>query len=88
MELIDTLQQKCYGWISRADENNIRLQYRRTFHSDQGWAYQMKVYSHRLKEEKNLTKYVSVERNCNNNSVMENFFGLLKQRDLLWRYLL
>ena len=27
-------------------------QYRRTFHSDQGWAYQMKAYSHRLNEER------------------------------------
>ena len=26
--------------------------FRRTFHSDQGWAYQMKAYSHRLKEER------------------------------------
>ncbi len=26
--------------------------YRRTFHSDQGWAYQMKAYSYRLKEER------------------------------------
>ncbi len=26
--------------------------YRRTFHSDQGWTYQMKAYSHRLKKER------------------------------------
>lgn len=26
--------------------------YRRTFHSEQGWAYQMKAYSNRLKEER------------------------------------
>ncbi len=26
--------------------------YRRTFHSDQGWAYQMKAYSQRLKDER------------------------------------
>ena len=52
--------------------------YRRTFHSDQGWAYQMKVYSHRLKEER-IFQSMSRKGNCLDNSVMENFFGLLKQ---------
>ena len=52
--------------------------YRRTFHSDQGWAYQMKVYSRRLKEEK-IFQSMSRKGNCHDNSVMENFFGLLKQ---------
>ena len=52
--------------------------YRRTFHSDQGWAYQMKNYSHRLKEEK-IFQSMSRKGNCHDNSVMENFFGLLKQ---------
>ncbi len=52
--------------------------YRRTFHSDQGWAYQMKVYSHRLKEER-IFQSMSRKGNCHDNSVMENFFGLLKQ---------
>ncbi|WP_432680366.1 IS3 family transposase [Pseudoramibacter alactolyticus] len=53
-------------------------QYRRTFHSDQGWAYQMKAYSHRLNEER-IFQSMSRKRNCHDNSVMENFFGLLKQ---------
>ncbi|RKW36091.1 MAG: IS3 family transposase [Lachnospiraceae bacterium] len=52
--------------------------YRRTFHSDQGWAYQMKAYSHRLKEER-IFQNMSRKGNCHDNSVMENFFGLLKQ---------
>lgn len=51
---------------------------RRTFHSDQGWAYQMKAYSRRLKEER-IYQSVSRKGNCHDNSVMENFFGLLKQ---------
>ena len=51
---------------------------RRTFHSDQGWAYQMKAYSHRLKEER-IFQSMSRKGNCLDNSVMENFFGLLKQ---------
>ena len=53
-------------------------QYRRTFHSDQGWAYQMKSYSRRLKEE-HIFQSMSRKGNCHDNSVMENFFGLLKQ---------
>ncbi len=52
--------------------------YRRTFHSDQGWAYQMKAYAHRLKEER-IFQSMSRKGNCHDNSVMENFFGLLKQ---------
>ena len=52
--------------------------YRRTFHSDQGWAYQMKRYSNRLKKEK-IFQSMSRKGNCHDNSVMENFFGLLKQ---------
>jgi transposase InsO family protein len=52
--------------------------YRRTFHSDQGWAYQMKAYSHRLKEER-IFQSMSRKGNCHDNSVMENFFGILKQ---------
>ena len=52
--------------------------YRRTFHSDQGWAYQMKAYSRRLKEER-IFQSMSRKGNCYDNSVMENFFGLLKQ---------
>ncbi len=52
--------------------------YRRTFHSDQGWTYQMKAYSRRLKEER-IFQSMSRKGNCHDNSVMENFFGLLKQ---------
>ena len=52
--------------------------YRRTFHSDQGWAYQMKSYTKRLKEEK-IFQSMSRKGNCLDNSVVENFFGLLKQ---------
>lgn len=52
--------------------------YRRTFHSDQGWAYQMKAYAKRLKEG-HIFQSMSRKGNCHDNSVMENFFGLLKQ---------
>ena len=46
--------------------------YRRTFHSDQGWAYQMKAYSKRLKEER-IFQSMSRKGNCHDNSVIKNF---------------
>ena len=46
-------------------------------HSDQGWQYQMKHYQHRLRE-KGIIQSMSRKGNCLDNSVMENFFGLLK----------
>ena len=52
--------------------------YRRTFHSDRGWAYQMPAYAYNLKESK-IFQSMSRKGNCYDNSVMENFFGLLKQ---------
>lgn len=47
------------------------------FHSDQGWQYQMKQFQHQLKE-KGILQSMSRKGNCLDNSVMENFFGLLK----------
>ena len=47
-------------------------------HSDQGWQYQMKQYQYRLKQ-KGIIQSMSRKGNCLDNSVMENFFGLLKK---------
>ena len=52
--------------------------FRRTFHSDRGWAYQMNAYSYALRENK-IFQSMSRKGNCYDNSVMENFFGILKQ---------
>jgi len=46
-------------------------------HSDQGWHYQMKGYQRTLKEN-GITQSMSRKGNCYDNSVIENFFGLLK----------
>ena len=46
-------------------------------HSDQGWQYQMKRYQRILKEH-GIIQSMSRKGNCLDNSVMENFFGLLK----------
>ncbi|MHC1747184.1 MAG: IS3 family transposase [Cellulosilyticaceae bacterium] len=64
--------------LEEAIKTTADCPYRRTFHSDQGWAYQMKAYSNRLKEER-IFQSMSRKGNCHDNSVMENFFGLLKQ---------
>ena len=64
--------------LNQAIEVTSDCPYRRTFHSDQGWAYQMKAYTHRLKDER-IFQSMSRKGNCYDNSVMENFFGLLKQ---------
>lgn len=53
-------------------------QYRRTFHSDQGWAYQMNSYIYTLEANK-IFQSMSRKGNCHDNSVMENFFGIMKQ---------
>jgi transposase InsO family protein len=62
----------------KAIEITSDCQYRRTFHSDRGWAYQMSAYSRELKENK-IYQSMSRKGNCYDNSVMENFFGILKQ---------
>jgi transposase InsO family protein len=46
-------------------------------HSDQGWQYQMRAYQKLLKN-KGIRQSMSRKGNCYDNSVMENFFGILK----------
>lgn len=48
-----------------------------TLHSDQGWQYQMQVY-HKILKEKGIRQSMSRKGNCLDNSVMENFFGKMK----------
>ena len=46
-------------------------------HSDQGWQYQHAAYCNELKE-RGITQSMSRKGNCYDNSVMETFFGRLK----------
>lgn len=46
-------------------------------HSDQGWQYQNKRYQEKLCI-KGVTQSMSRKGNCLDNSIMENFFGILK----------
>jgi transposase InsO family protein len=52
--------------------------FRRTFHSDRGWAYQMSNYRYELKKNR-IFQSMSRKGNCYDNSPMENFFGIMKQ---------
>jgi transposase InsO family protein/transposase-like protein len=65
--------------LEEAIEKTKDCKYRRTFHSDQGWAYQLKAYVKTLKDNK-IFQSMSRKGNCIDNSPMENFFGLLKQQ--------
>ena len=53
-------------------------------HSDQGWHYQMKQYRHAL-QERGITQSMSRKGNCYDNSVMENFFGIMKSEFLYFK---
>lgn len=50
-------------------------------HSDQGWHYQMKQYRHTL-QSRGIVQSMSRKGNCYDNSVMENFFGIMKSEFL------
>lgn len=47
------------------------------FHSDQGWHYQHLTYQ-RMLNERGVIQSISHKGNCLDNSVMENFLGLMK----------
>lgn len=64
--------------LEQAIEQTKDCPFRRTFHSDQGWAYQMKPYVNALKDQK-IFQSMSRKGNCLDNAIMENFFGILKQ---------
>lgn len=67
-QVVDMLE-KAFSKIP--DNTNLIL------HSDQGWQYQMKQYQHLLKE-KEIRQSMSRKGNCLDNSLAENFFGLIK----------
>ena len=64
--------------LNAAIEITSDCPYRRTFHSDQGRGYQMKAYVRTLQEHR-IFQSISRKGNCHDNSVMENFFGIMKQ---------
>ena len=67
-QVIDMLSK---AFVKIPDNTNLIL------HSDQGWQYQMKEYQALLKD-KGIRQSMSRKGNCLDNSLAENFFGLLK----------
>ena len=74
----NSISGKCFIGTETSNKITSDCPYRRTFHSDRGWAYQMGAYSSVLKKNK-IFQSMSQKGNCYDNSVMENFFGILKQ---------
>ncbi len=64
--------------LYEAIDTTSDCQYRRTFHSDRGWAYQMSCYQCELRKN-GIFQSMSRKGNCYDNSPMENFFGIMKQ---------
>ena len=64
--------------FTEAIEKTSDCKYRRLFHTDQGSLYLLGIYVSTLKKTK-IIQSMSRKGNCHDNSVMENFFGLLKQ---------
>lgn len=65
--------------FERLPENHLLL-----MHSDQGWHYQMEKYRRALKSRR-VVQSMSRKGNCYDNSVMENFFGIMKSEFLYMR---
>jgi transposase InsO family protein len=70
--------QSIHEALQEAIDKTQECSFRRTIHSDQGWAYQMTQYQKKLKENR-IFQSMSRKGNCLDNSPMENFFGILKQ---------
>ena len=64
--------------LEEAISKTADCKYKRIFHSDQGWAYQLGQYTNRLKNN-GILQSMSRKGNCLDNSPMECFFGILKQ---------
>lgn len=64
--------------LEEAIEKTASCPYRRTFHSDRGWGYQMKNYQAMLKENR-IFQSMSRKGNCYDNAPIENIFSILKR---------
>lgn len=61
----------------RSAVKNLSAKEKPLFHSDQGWQYRTRTLQNILKEN-GLPQSMSRKGNCLDNSVAENFFGILK----------
>lgn len=70
-----------YRAVEEALDKSIKItkdQKEVIYHSDQGWLYQIPRYVNKLKDN-GITQSMSRKGNCLDNSIMENFFSLIKQ---------
>jgi putative transposase len=72
-DLVEKMLEQGLKYVKEGDDLLI--------HSDQGWHYRMSQYRRVLKEN-NITQSMSRKGNCYDNSVMENFFGIMKSEFL------
>lgn len=63
--------------LGKAIKVTNKTEEERIFHSDQGWAYQVKQYTSKL-EATGITQSMSRKGNCLDNSLKENFYAILK----------
>jgi putative transposase len=85
--LIQLVQAHVFIGFSEMLENALeRLpeEHQLLMHSDQGWHYQMKKYRHALKS-RGIVQSMSRKGNCYDNSVIENFFGIMKSELLYFK---
>ncbi len=68
-DLVTSMLEKALGTLQAGDAPIV--------HSDQGWQYQMPVYSKML-HDRGLIQSMSRKGNCHDNAAMESFFGVLK----------
>lgn len=71
--------------LETAIESISDCPYRRSFHSDRGWVNQMKAYVQQLKKNQ-IFQSMFRKENCYDNSVMENFFGIMKEENHIRYY--
>ena len=77
MALVTKMLKKAFRRIRQGRETLLYIPHDVLMHSDQGWHYQHAQYQLMLKEQ-GIIQSMSRKGNCLDNSVMENFFGLLK----------
>lgn len=76
LKMVITMLQKAFRKVK--DTSGMIM------HSDQGWQYQHVRYQEMLKKH-GITQSMSRKGNCLDNSMMENFFGLMKTELLYLR---
>lgn len=76
MELVETMLKKAI------ESTKLRTNKTLIFHTDQGWQYQNIYFQNELSLNK-ITQSMSRKGNCNDNGLMEGFFGKLKSE---WFY--